>query len=508
MPLRSASWSGYAILVVLLLLTAGVAPVASQTASNVQVRALEHSGPGVVAVEDGRTYVTGWQPSSISVVMVADPGTYDVCVHTERGDSTTSIDCQQIEATGSEQRVTIDVDEWPMNTTGEQVLVAEVHNSFDGETLAEASHPLIVFPAEGDADGDSLGNQRELERGTSIRVADTDTDGLNDGAEVNRYETDPTSTDTDGDELSDGVEVNEHGSNPNEVDTDGDGLEDGVEVTTYASDPTTGDTDGDGLIDSEEVQKYQTNPTSADTDEDGLEDGPEVNIHETSPTATDTDGDGLSDSEELNRFETNPTEIDTDGDGLEDGREVTVTNTNPNQGDTDGDGVGDGTEIEDGTDPNSAPGSNINPLGVGVQPTMVLLVISLFAIVGGGIAVATGKIHLPDSMASVRTRDGADGDARATQSARIGASGTQRVNEQPLSDEARVFKLLDQHDGQLRQSAIVEGTGWSKSKVSRVLSRMADEGEVQKINIGRENIVTRPDAVPEHAKSPFEDQQP
>lgn len=505
MSLRSVSRSGYTLAVVLILLTAGVVPVASQTTGGVEIRALEHSGQGVVASEDGRTYVTAWQPSSITVVMVADAGTYEVCLHTERGETRTDLDCRQVQGTGTEQRVTVEVDEWPINATGEQVLVAAVSESTGGETLTTARQSLIVFPAEGDADGDSLGNRRELERGTDLRVADTDTDGLNDGAEVNRYETDPTNTDTDGDNLSDGVEVNEHGSNPNEVDTDGDGLQDGVEVTTYASDPTTGDTDGDGLLDSEEVNRYQTNPTSADTDEDGLEDGPEVNVYETNPTAVDTDGDGLSDSEELNRFETNPTEIDTDGDGLEDGREVTVLNTNPNQGDTDGDGVGDGTEVEEGTDPNSAPGSNIDPLGVGIQPTVAILLIGLIALVGGGIAVASGRIHLPNGLSKTTSQGEVDGEVADSRSMVTPAGTSQQVAEQPLSDEARVFKLLDQHDGQLRQSAVVEETGWSKSKVSRVLSRMADEGDIEKINIGRENIVTRPDAVPEHAKSPFED---
>ncbi|KTG21893.1 helix-turn-helix transcriptional regulator [Haloferax profundi] len=504
MSLRNASWSGYALLVAFLLVSAGVTPVATAAVDGAEIRDIEYAGPGVVASENEQTYVTAWQPASITVVVAAEQGTYDLCIGTE-GSESTILECTQIQATGSEQRVTVDVEQWPMNATGEQVLTAEVRPSTGGEALATASRPLVVLPAEGDADGDSLSNQRELEYGTSIRVADTDNDGLGDGAEVNRFETDPTNTDTDGDELSDGVEVNEHGSNPNEVDTDGDGLEDGVEVTTYGSDPTKGDTDGDGLIDYEEVEQFQTDPTVADTDEDGLEDGPEVNIHETSPTAVDTDGDGLTDSEELTRYETNPTEIDTDGDGLEDGREVSVTNTNPNQGDTDGDGIGDGTEVENGTDPNDAPGSGINPLGVGVQPTTAILLISLLAVIGGGVAIASGKVGLPSrAWMSDRQRE-QDGETPDSRSTHAQVSTPREQADQPLSDEDHVFKLLDEHDGQLRQSAVVEGTGWSKSKVSRVLSRMEDEGGIKKINIGRENLITRPDAVPEHAKSPFED---
>jgi hypothetical protein len=34
---------------------------------------------------------------------------------------------------------------------------------------------------------------------------------------------------------------------------------------------------------------------------------------------------------------------------------------------------------------------------------------------------------------------------------------------------------------------------------------MADEGTVAKINLGRENLIARPESVPEHARSPFDE---
>ncbi|WP_227738967.1 helix-turn-helix transcriptional regulator [Halorientalis pallida] len=75
-------------------------------------------------------------------------------------------------------------------------------------------------------------------------------------------------------------------------------------------------------------------------------------------------------------------------------------------------------------------------------------------------------------------------------------------------DAWRIRRLLDEHGGRLPQSEIVERTGWSKSKVSRVLSAMAEDEQVRKIRIGRENLVTRPGDVPEHASSPFDDETP
>jgi len=56
------------------------------------------------------------------------------------------------------------------------------------------------------------------------------TTGSRTAPEIGEYDTDPTAADTDGDGLDDGAEVNEHGTDPLESDTDGDGLADGAEV--------------------------------------------------------------------------------------------------------------------------------------------------------------------------------------------------------------------------------------------------------------------------------------
>jgi len=61
-----------------------------------------------------------------------------------------------------------------------------------------------------------------------------------------------------------------------------------------------------------------------------------------------------------------------------------------------------------------------------------------------------------------------------------------------IADETRALRMLDEHDGRLPQSAVVDRTEWSKSKVSRLLSRMEDDDQIKKITIGRKNLVTRP----------------
>lgn len=65
-----------------------------------------------------------------------------------------------------------------------------------------------------------------------------------------------------------------------------------------------------------------------------------------------------------------------------------------------------------------------------------------------------------------------------------------------LEDDERIISLLEEADGQLRQSRIVSETGWSKTKVSRTLSGLADDGDVVKIQLGRENLICLPEQVP------------
>ncbi len=111
-------------------------------------------------------------------------------------------------------------------------------------------NPNDAADAAKDQDGDGLTNLQEFQKGTAPDKADTDGDGISDGAEVNRTAagqpapTDPLKKDTDGDGLSDKVETgtgvfasaNDTGSDPLKADTDGDGFSDFQEAISN-SDP-------------------------------------------------------------------------------------------------------------------------------------------------------------------------------------------------------------------------------------------------------------------------------
>ncbi|HEX5218966.1 MAG TPA: LamG-like jellyroll fold domain-containing protein [Verrucomicrobiae bacterium] len=107
-------------------------------------------------------------------------------------------------------------------------------------------NPNLAADAASDPDADASTNLQEYQRGTLPLVADTDGDGVNDGAETKTgiyvspadRGTDPLRVDSDSDGLSDGVETGtgvfvnatNTGSNPNKKDTDNDTWDDAGEV--------------------------------------------------------------------------------------------------------------------------------------------------------------------------------------------------------------------------------------------------------------------------------------
>ena len=88
-------------------------------------------------------------------------------------------------------------------------------------------------------------------------------------------------------------------------------------------------------------------------------------------------------------------------------------------------------------------------------------------------------------------RDG-DGAAGAGSAAGAGdtAAGADTADRSLLSDEERVERLLEDNGGRMRQADIVSETGWSDAKVSQLLSAMADSGRVEKLRLGRENLIS------------------
>lgn len=62
-------------------------------------------------------------------------------------------------------------------------------------------------------------------------------------------------------------------------------------------------------------------------------------------------------------------------------------------------------------------------------------------------------------------------------------------SDDELSEYDRIKQLCSASDGKLPQQEVVKRTDWSEAKVSRIISRLADEGQIEKTRIGRQNFI-------------------
>ncbi|MBZ4419470.1 Ig-like domain-containing protein [Myxococcus sp. RHSTA-1-4] len=199
-----------------------------------------------------------------------------------------------------------------------------------------------------DSDGDGVDDITEIELGTDPLDADTDDDGVQDGADG--------LTDTDGDGTIDAKDP----------DSDNDGILDGTELGVTLENAPVGTNTRSPNFRPDDDPSTTTDPKRADTDGDGLNDGAEdadhngrVGATETDPNNADTDDDGLSDGVEVRGSNaTDPLNPDSDEDGLKDGVEDANHNgglddgeTDPLNSDTDQGGASDGDEVNGGGDP-------------------------------------------------------------------------------------------------------------------------------------------------------------
>jgi len=174
-------------------------------------------------------------------------------------------------------------------------------------------------------------------------------------------------------------------------------------------------------------------------------------------------------------------------------------------------GLDNGSVVVDG------PHTFRDPLTISYQQTAVeepppgseipWLLIGGVLLVGLGLAVAA-YVRRRDSDSDTDTADSAtvpdteDAAAVADEPSETDAvetdepDGTGEVDPALLSDEERVEQLLDRNGGRMKQARIVQETGWSDAKVSQLLSTMADEGRVEKLRLGRENLISLPDEEP------------
>jgi hypothetical protein len=152
-------------------------------------------------------------------------------------------------------------------------------------------------------------------------------------------------------------------------------------------------------------------------------------------------------------------------------------------------GAAPGSGTPTTTDPGGEAGNDGGD-GAGDDPSVGSGIVLALAGVSVGLAAVLGLLLWR------RTRAGAGADP-GDPAGIDPASGTDGEHSDPaelLSDGERVVGLLESEGGRMRQSAVADRLDWSASKTSRTVSSLAEDGEVEKLRIGRENVVTLTDA--------------
>ena len=81
-----------------------------------------------------------------------------------------------------------------------------------------------------------------------------------------------------------------------------------------------------------------------------------------------------------------------------------------------------------------------------------------------------------------------------TESADPGASdAAPPVDEDLLSNEEQVLRLIEAEGGRMKQKRVAEALGWTAAKTSQVVTGLRDDDDLDGFRLGRENVLSLPD---------------
>ena len=142
----------------------------------------------------------------------------------------------------------------PVQPDGKYFIPMDALDS-DGDSIPDfietdlLGEDLTQLAAGSDWDADGAADEIEVASGSNPTISDTDGDGVDDGAEIETFETDPCNPDSDGDGLNDGDEVfGVPATDPNNADSDGDGFSDSEELQAGSDPNSQGDTPLSGTL--------------------------------------------------------------------------------------------------------------------------------------------------------------------------------------------------------------------------------------------------------------------
>ena len=427
----------------------------------------------------------------------------------------------------------------------------------DGDGLSDGREVTThsTNPTDADTDGDGLADGEEVsEYGTDPTRADTDGDGVSDARELRALGTDPTVPDTDGDGVADGAETTLLPRPPSPAELVSAALFLAVlfgiayvtrsvwldRAPTTVRDAATADpvqrvagrlrggsselrrrlrAAHAGLTGRDPTGRHTRDPLAPDS----AGGSSAVRAGDGEPTASDqptvtAEGDGSADS-----GDTPAATADTTTDTARDATTDTPADLTADTASRPTADAPDGSTADapDGSTADAPDGSTGGSTETPADSTAGS--VATASGTDGATSESDGAVADTPERATADTYDAgervagehngaghsddvsADRDSRADDRAAPTDDADDTSEEPPerraldletMAKEDAVRTVIAANGGRMRQSALVEETGWSKATVSRVLSRMDDDGEVTKITVGRSNVVALPGTEP------------
>jgi hypothetical protein len=86
-----------------------------------------------------------------------------------------------------------------------------------------------------------------------------------------------------------------------------------------------------------------------------------------------------------------------------------------------------------------------------------------------------------------------DADESASDTAGDGDESTPAVDEDLLSNEEQVLRLVEDNGGRMKQKRVAEELEWTAAKTSQVVTGLRDAGDLDGFRLGRENVLSLPE---------------
>ncbi len=132
------------------------------------------------------------------------------------------------------------------------------------------------------------------------------------------------------------------------------------------------------------------------------------------------------------------------------------------------------------------------PGGSQSSPGLTAIVGGLLGLAGGAVLVLFLTVFGNPLAGGMFESDEPAGDEERAEEEDRSTDSSAIPDETLLRDEERVLALILAKDGRMKQADIVTETDWSNAKVSQLLTQMAEEGQIEKLRIGRENLIRLP----------------